>query len=79
MAACLPSWLTFTASSRSFAGTPPRKSPASIAVKVTASDNRGGMVSDEFMIYIVSASNQLPTVNAGEDQTITNLQPVKLL
>ena len=62
----LPSWLTFTASSRSFAGTP--ISGGTVSVKVTASDGRGGTVSDTFDIAV----NTVPTVeNEIPDQTAT--------
>ncbi|RAJ99992.1 putative secreted protein (Por secretion system target) [Larkinella arboricola] len=48
----LPGWLTFTSATRTFSGTPPAGSPASIAVKVTASDGKGGTASDSFIITI---------------------------
>ena len=65
----LPTWLTFTASSRAFSGTPP--SASMVAIKVTASDGNGGSVSDTFDI-VVSAANNPPTVaTAIQNQTAT--------
>ena len=62
----LPSWLAFTAASRSFSGTP--TSGGTISVEVTASDGRGGTVSDTFDIAV----NTVPTVaNEIPDQVAT--------
>lgn len=58
-ATALPSWLSFTASTRTFQGTPPNGS-TNLSVKVTASDNKGGKASDEFTIAF---SNAAPVVN----------------
>jgi len=40
----LPSWLTFTAASRAFSGTPQSGDVGTLAVKVTADDGNGGTV-----------------------------------
>ncbi len=65
----LPSWLTFTASTRTFSGTPAAGNAGTLSVKVTASDGFGGTVSDTFDI-VVKANNAAPTVaNAIPDQT----------
>ncbi|WP_247237823.1 PKD domain-containing protein [Telluribacter sp. SYSU D00476] len=61
----LPAWLTFTATSRTFNGTPPGGSPASLSIKVTASDGKGGTATDIFLISI-----SLPE-NSGAWQTVT--------
>ena len=49
----LPTWLAFTASTRTFAGTPQAADAGTVAVKVTASDGNGGSVSDEFDITVI--------------------------
>ncbi len=66
----LPSWLTFTANTRTFSGTPAAANVGTLTVKVTASDSTDS-VSDEFDI-VVSAANSAPTVaNAIPNQTAT--------
>ena len=49
----LPTWLAFTASTRTFAGTPQAADAGTVAVKVTASDGNGGSVSDTFDITVI--------------------------
>ena len=56
----LPSWLTFTAATRTFAGTPALADVRTLTVKVTASDGTDS-VSDTFDI-VVRAGNAAPTV-----------------
>ena len=51
----LPSWLTFRGVGRVFFGTPMAGDVGTVAVKVTASDGRGGSVSDEFDIVVSAA------------------------
>ena len=64
----LPSWLNFTAGTRTFAGTPTLADAGTFSVKVTASDGTAS-VSDTFDIR-VAATNTAPTVaNAIPDQT----------
>ena len=48
----LPTWLAFTASTRTFSGTPQAADIGTVAVKVIASDGNGGSVSDEFDITV---------------------------
>ena len=48
----LPTWLTFTAGTRTFTGTPAASDVETLAVKVTADDSNGGTVSDEFNIVV---------------------------
>ena len=52
----LPTWLTFTASERKFAGTPQSGDTGTLSVKVTASDGMGGSVSDTFDIVVSTAA-----------------------
>ena len=64
----LPTWLSFTAGTRTFAGTPTLADAGTFSVKVTASDGTAS-VSDTFDIR-VAATNTAPTVaNAIPDQT----------
>ena len=51
-ATALPTWLSFTASTRAFSGTPQAADTGTVSVKVTASDGNGGSVSDEFDITV---------------------------
>ena len=65
----LPSWLTFTGSTRTFAGTPQTGDTGTVSVKVTASDGANS-VSDTFDI-VVKATNSAPTVaNPIPDQSV---------
>ncbi|GAB3022833.1 hypothetical protein GCM10027185_21290 [Spirosoma pulveris] len=75
----LPSWLQFNGSSRTFSGTPP--SATSLAIRVTASDGRGGQVSDELTLTVNSATGSPQSVvsfslmNADTEQEIKLLTP----
>ena len=53
--AALPSWLSFTAATRTFSGTPMAADVETVSVKVTASDGNGGSVSAEFDIVVTEA------------------------
>ena len=50
--AVLPAWLSFTAGTRTFSGTPQSGDVGTLSVKVTASDGNGGSVSDTFDIVV---------------------------
>ena len=63
----LPTWLVFTASTRTFAGTPAASDVGTVSVKVTASDGNGGSVSDEFDIT-VEADTTPPTLTSATVQ-----------
>ena len=52
----LPSWLSFTDSTRTFAGLPQAADAGTISVKVTASDGNGGTVSDTFDIAVAAST-----------------------
>ena len=62
----LPSWLTFDATSGAFTGTPTNAAAGLFNIRVTASDGRGGMASDDLTLDIAD----LQTGTAGND-TIT--------
>ncbi|AHM62227.1 Kelch repeat-containing protein [Flammeovirgaceae bacterium 311] len=66
----LPAWLSFNATTRSFSGTPPTGSPNSITIRVTASDGKGGTVSDEFILSISAPSDPSVAhrINSGGPQ-----------
>ena len=67
----LPSWLSFSASTRTFSGTPQTADVATVSVKVTASDGSAS-VSDTFDIVVSVAGDNAPTVAAViQDQTAT--------
>ena len=55
----LPSWLTFTAGTRTFSGTPASGDVGTLSVKVTASDGTAS-VSDEFDIVVSAAPDTAP-------------------
>jgi uncharacterized protein (DUF427 family) len=68
----LPAWLTFTAATRTFSGTPPADFPGSLSLKVTASDG-ALIVSDTFALSveatppIIVANGQTYVATAGVD------------
>ena len=67
----LPSWLTFTAATRTFSGTPLNANVGTLSIKVTSKDSRNASISDTFDI-VVANSNDAPTVaNAIVDRNAT--------
>jgi Ca2+-binding RTX toxin-like protein len=69
----LPSWLSFSASTRSFSGTPPAGA-ADVTVRVTANDGHGHSVSDDFVIATPPTASSLLTAeaifrSAGQDNS----------
>ena len=64
----LPAWLSFTAATRAFSGTPQAADVEKVSVKVTASDGNGGSVSDTFDIVADLPPDTSPTLvsNAGQ-------------
>lgn len=66
----LPAWLTFTQASvgRTFVGVPTAADIGSITIRVTASDGKGGVVSDDFIL----------TVTTNPPPTLTNPIPDRL-
>ena len=53
----LPTWLTFTAGTRTFAGTPASTDVETVSVEVTATDTSSATVSDEFDIVVNADPN----------------------
>ena len=66
----LPAWLSFTAATRTFSGTPQAVDVGTVSVKVTASDGNGGSVSDTFDIVVGLPADTSPTLvsNVGQDE-----------
>ena len=64
----LPLWLSFSAATRAFSGTPQAADVETVSVKVTASDGNGGSVSDTFDIVADLPPDTSPTLvsNAGQ-------------
>jgi len=58
----LPAWLTFTQGTvaRTFVGVPTAADLGPITIRVTASDGKGGVVSDDFVLTVIS--NPPPTL-----------------
>lgn len=70
----LPSWLRFSSSLRRFYGNPPYGA-ATLSLRVTAKDVRGGTASDTFLLSF-SSTNDTPIASAGSltvqgGQTVT--------
>ena len=64
----LPTWLAFTASTRTFSGTPQAADIGTVAVKVTASDGNGGSVSDTFDITVAADTTPPTLTSAGVNE-----------
>ncbi len=60
----LPGWLSFNAATRTFTGTPALADVGTISVRVTASDNHGGSVSDDFNLVV--SNSELPFTETFE-------------
>ncbi|KPA15353.1 hypothetical protein MHK_004440, partial [Candidatus Magnetomorum sp. HK-1] len=66
----LPTWLTFTSSTKNFSGTPTNDDVGTISIKVTATDTSSASISDVFALTI-NNTNDSPTVaNSIADQSI---------
>ena len=74
----LPLWLSFSAATRTFSGTPQAADVETVSVKVTASDGNGGSVSDTFDIVVDlppdTSSTLVSNANQGEDHNWTTRQ-----
>ncbi|WP_445372870.1 putative Ig domain-containing protein [Methylomonas sp. HW2-6] len=58
----LPNWLTFNAATQTFSGTPANADVGSISVRVTATDNNGATVYDDFTLTVTNV-NDAPVLN----------------
>ena len=79
-AGALPSWLSFNAAARRFAGTPQAGDTGTVSVTVTADDGNGGSVSDSFDITVsadtapprlVSVTRQSPATSPTDADSLT--------
>ena len=61
----LPTWLGFTPSTRTFAGTPPSGAAVTVSVKVTATDSGNEAASDVFDIVVRTSSATAPAKVTG--------------
>jgi Putative Ig domain/Dockerin type I domain len=59
----LPSWLTFTASTATFSGTPSAADVGTVSITVTARDPGNLSVTDTFDIVVSATGNTAPVVN----------------
>ncbi|UJW85359.1 putative Ig domain-containing protein [Devosia sp. SL43] len=65
----LPTWLKFDAATRTFSGTPNDADVGKLAVEVTASDGKGGLVTDSFDLTITAVNDAPRLSQAIVDQT----------
>ncbi|HET9868548.1 MAG TPA: putative Ig domain-containing protein, partial [Nitrospira sp.] len=71
----LPTWLSFDANTATFSGTPANGDVASVAIRVTATDDLGNSAYDDFILS-VSNTNDAPTLsNPIADQFIDEGEP----
>ena len=59
----LPKWLNFNAANRTFSGTPGNDDVDNLALRITASDNRGGVASQNLTLQIANV-NDAPQIGA---------------
>ena len=59
----LPKWLNFNAANRTFSGTPGNDDVGNLALHITASDNRGGVASQNLALQIANV-NDAPQIGA---------------
>ncbi|WP_250928199.1 glycosyl hydrolase [Aporhodopirellula aestuarii] len=70
----LPSWLSFSATTRAFSGVPSRTDVGSVTVRVTASDASDVAASDQFLITIMAAAATLDFGDAPAGYPVTLAQ-----
>ena len=79
--AALPSWLTFTAATRTFSGTPLNANVGAIDVSVRATDNVGASVTDTFRVTVANVndapvlSTLIPDLTTNEDAAFNYVVP----
>ena len=67
----LPSWLSFNAATHTFSGTPANGDVGAVTVRVTATDQTGAHVSDDFVITIANTNDAPTLANAIPDRAAT--------
>ncbi|SOD92497.1 putative Ig domain-containing protein [Spirosoma fluviale] len=75
--AALPGWLAFNATGRTFSGV--ANASGSLTIRVTASDGRGGQVSDEFGLTVNPAAAAQQAVVSMSLMNADNLEEIKVL
>jgi Ca2+-binding RTX toxin-like protein len=65
----LPSWLSFDAQTRTFAGTPSNADVGSLNLRITATDTSGAVVSSAFTVTIANTNDAPTLVNALGNQS----------
>ena len=53
----LPKWLNFNAANRTFSGTPGNDDVGNLALRITASDNRGGVASQNLALQVANVND----------------------
>ncbi|WP_446830451.1 fibronectin type III domain-containing protein [Candidatus Foliamicus sp.] len=71
--AALPTWLSFTAATRTFTGTPQTADEGTLSVQVTANDGNNGQVSDTFDITVLGTPNAPTNLTAAAGDTRVTL------
>ncbi|MEO9965416.1 MAG: putative Ig domain-containing protein [Reichenbachiella sp.] len=64
----LPDWLTFNSVNGTLIGTPSYESIGSLILRITANDQKGGLVVDQFTLTITAVNDAPVVVNAIADQ-----------
>ncbi len=66
----LPTWLNFTAATRTFSGNPSTTAVTPLQIRVTAADGDGRTASDDFQLTL-SAVNDAPVITQGASVSVT--------
>ena len=72
----LPTWLTFTGSTRTFTGTPTASDVETVSVRVTATDTSNATVSDGFDITVVNGAGICARTAAVRDALLVKITGV---
>jgi Ca2+-binding RTX toxin-like protein len=67
----IPDWLSFDANTRTFSGTPGNNDSGTLNIEVTATDNDGAFVTDEFILTVADFVNPTTVSIAATTPTAT--------
>ncbi|MEO8855894.1 MAG: putative Ig domain-containing protein, partial [Burkholderiaceae bacterium] len=67
----LPTWLAFDAATQTFSGTPDNAAVGDLAIRVSASDESGALVSADFTLRVTNVNDAPTLVHAIADQQAT--------
>jgi Ca2+-binding RTX toxin-like protein len=67
----IPDWLSFDANTRTFSGTPGNNDAGTLNIEVTATDNDGAFVTDEFILTVADFVNPTTVSIAATTPTAT--------